>query len=76
MLLFRSEEHLARWLQARGLPRGGTMTLDQCNRLGRIWYHDKAQPEWRRKTPGEAMATLAEIGLFGEFWDLSRPKTP
>ena len=70
MLLFRSEEHLERWLLTNQLDRGGSMTLEQCQRLGHAWYHDKASPDWRRKALEEARAVFAEIGLVGEFWRL------
>ena len=70
MLLFRSEEHLGRWLASKSVPRGGTMTLAQCQDLGRTWYSDKAEPGWRRKTLDEAQAAFADIGLTGEFWRL------
>jgi hypothetical protein len=28
-------------------------------------------PGWRRRTPQEATAAFASIGLTGEFWDLT-----
>ena len=70
MLLFRSDEHIARWCAFRELPRGGTMTPEQCWRLAQAWYADKLRPEWRRKTLDEVEALLAEIGLTGSFWRL------
>ena len=70
MLLFRSEEHIARWCAFRELPHGGTMTPEQCWRLARGWYADKVKPDWRRKTLEEAEALLADIGLTGPFWRL------
>ncbi len=72
MLLFRSEEHLAAWLEQRGLSQGGTMTLEQCWLLAKAWYSDKLDRDWRRKTLDEAMAAFAEIGLEGDFWDLTK----
>ena len=70
MLLFRSEEHIERWRDTRDLPRGGTMTLEQCWKLAHAWYADKLAPDWRRKTLEEAEAVFAEIGLSGPFWQL------
>ena len=70
MLLFRSEEHIARWCAFRGLPRGGIMSAEQCWQLARAWYGDKLHPDWRRKTLEEAEATLAAIGLTDPFWRL------
>lgn len=70
MLIFRSEEHIDRWRQARDLPRGGTMTPDQCWRLAQAWYGTKLSPAWRRATLDEAEALFAEIGLTASFWRL------
>ena len=70
MLLFRSEEHLDRWCAFRKLPRGGTMSPEQCWRLALAWYADKLSPDWRRKTLEEAEAALVGIGLTGPFWSL------
>ena len=70
MLLFRSEEHIDRWLSFRDLPWGATMTPDQCWRLAHAWYKDVLSADWRRRTPEEAEAIFAEIGLTGDFWRL------
>ena len=70
MLIFRSEEHIDRWCGVRDLPRGGTMTPEQCWQLAQAWYGDKLSPDWRRKTLDEAEATLAAIGLTEPFWSL------
>jgi len=70
MLLFRSEEHIDRWCKHRVLPRGATVTPEQCWQLARAWYADKLSPDWRRKTADEAEAVLTKIGLTGPFWDL------
>ena len=70
MLLFRSEEHVDRWCAFRELPRGGTMSPEQCWRLAQGWYADKVSPDWRRKTLDEEEALLADVGLTGAFWSL------
>ncbi len=72
MLLFRSEEHIERWCTAWHQPRGATLTLAQAWRLAQAWYGpDRRDPAWRRKTVAEAEALFAELGLTGEFWQLS-----
>lgn len=70
MLIFRSEDHIDRWYTFRELPRGGTMSPEQCWRLAQGWYGDKLSPDWRRKTLDEAESLLASIGLTGAFWSL------
>jgi hypothetical protein len=67
MLLFRSEEHLERWLEERALDRGATLTIDQCWRLASSWYRDRMERGWRRRTPEEAEQAFASIGLTGPF---------
>ncbi|HET9780445.1 MAG TPA: hypothetical protein VFR33_01585 [Candidatus Dormibacteraeota bacterium] len=66
MLLFRDEEHVARYGQNRGV----SMTTEQAWRLADAWYRDRADPGWRRKTAAEAEAVFASIGLTGDFWRL------
>jgi len=70
MLAFRSEEHVDWWLAARRLQRGSAFTLEQTWTLAHAWYHDRLDAAWRRKTPEEAEALFAEVGLTGDFWRL------
>jgi hypothetical protein len=70
MLAFRSEAHVERWCEMRGIAKGAVFSLEQVCELGRAWYADKLSPDWRRATPEEAEATFAGIGLTGDFWRL------
>ena len=70
MLLFRDEEHVDRWCEARELSRGALVSAEQAWRLAFGWYKDKLSPDWRRHTVEEAEALLASIGLTGAFWNL------
>ncbi len=70
MLIFRSEDHIDHWCSFRELPRGGTMSPEQCWQLAQDWYSDKLSPDWRRKTLEESEAMLAGIGLTEPFWNL------
>ena len=70
MLLFRSEEHVARWSKERGLERGELVTPEQIWALARAWYGNVISPDFRRRSPDEAQAFFAEIGLTGPFWQL------
>ena len=71
MILFRSEEHLDRWLGEQQRTRGAVLTLDQQWRLAHVWYHDRHTPQWRRRTPAQAEAVFAGVGLTGDFWRLT-----
>ena len=72
MLLFRSEEHIDAWYR-RGIARGATLTLEQQWQLARTWYADRTAPDFRRRTPEEAEAVFASLGLTGDFWRLTGP---
>jgi hypothetical protein len=73
MLLLRSEEHIDTWYRRRGHSTGATLTRNQQWELARIWYADRMAPDWRRRTPEEAEAVFASLGLTGEFWRLTSP---
>jgi hypothetical protein len=70
MSLFRSEEHVNRWLRDSGFARGTVIPLDTVLRLARAWYDDPRSPQWRRRTRDESQAILSSVGLTGEFWQL------
>jgi hypothetical protein len=70
MLIFRSEAHVERWRSFRGLPPGGTMSTQQCWQLAKAWSGDRLSPDWRRRTPDEAEAIFAAVGLTGAFWNI------
>lgn len=62
---------MATWYQGRGVSPGATLSLEQQWELARVWYADRMSPQWRRRTPEEAEAVFADIGLTGAFWRLS-----
>jgi hypothetical protein len=71
MLAFRSEAHVDRWCEARGLAKGAVFELEQAWRLASTWYADRLSRGWRRRTPEEAEAVFAAVGLSGDFWRLT-----
>ena len=68
MNLFRSEEHIDRWLGDR--RRGATLTLDRLNELAHAWWHDRLNPDWRPHTTEQNRGILNRLGLSDEFWRL------
>ncbi len=70
MLLFRSEDHIARWCKSWRLARGATLTLEQAWNLADAWYRDRLSEAWRRKTVEEAHALFRSLGLVSDFWKL------
>jgi len=68
MNLFRSEEHLERWLAGR--DPGGLTSVDTLSELAHAWYADRLDPDWRPHTLEHNQAILDRLGLTGEFWQL------
>jgi hypothetical protein len=60
-----------RWCAERGVDVGYIGPLGQVWRLARAWYGDRLEPGFRRRTPDEAQALFAELGLSGAFWQLA-----
>jgi hypothetical protein len=70
MQLFRSEDHVQRWLDRRGYERGQLLGLGQLWGLADAWYRDKLLPDWRRHSLEEAEDIFQSLGLTGQFWRL------
>jgi hypothetical protein len=68
MNLFRSEEHIARWLAGR--DPGGTIPVTTLCDLAHAWWHDRLAPDWRPHPREQNQAILDELGLTDEFWRL------
>ena len=68
MQLFRSEEHVERWLAGR--PGGATIPVASLCDLAYAWWADRLAPDWRPHTREENQAILDGVGLTGKFWRL------
>jgi hypothetical protein len=68
MNLFRSEEHVARWLDGR--EPGATISVAKLSELAQAWWHDRLDPDWRPHTREQNQAILESLGLTGDFWRL------
>jgi hypothetical protein len=71
MLLFRSEDHVTRWLAGRG--PGETIPVRKLIELAEAWYADRLDPYWRPHTREQNQAILDRVGLTGPFWSLGAP---
>lgn len=67
MLLFRSEDHLARWLDS-GKPRGRSMSVHQQWQLAKRWFAGRADADWTKRTPQQVQEVFESVGLTGDFW--------
>jgi hypothetical protein len=68
MNLFRSEEHIARWLGGR--EPGATIPVAKLAELAQAWWDDRVAPGWVPHTREQNQAILERLGLTGEFWAL------
>ena len=68
MNLFRSEEHVQRWLGGR--EPGATITVSTLSDLAHRWWGDRLSPDWRPHARDENQAILDGLGLSGGFWRL------
>jgi hypothetical protein len=68
MNLFRSEEHIARWLGGR--KPGATIPVTKLAELAYAWWDDRIAPDWVPHTRDQNAAILERLGLVGEFWTL------
>jgi hypothetical protein len=68
MNLFRSEEHIERWLGRR--QPGATITVAKLSELAHAWWSDRLAADWRPHDRAQNQAILNELGLTGGFWRL------
>jgi hypothetical protein len=66
MNLFRSEEHVTRWLDGRA--PGVTTSVALLSELAQAWWGDRLNVDWRPHSREQSQAILAGLGLTGEFW--------
>ena len=68
MNLFRSEEHVARWLgtQTPSMTIPAQLACD----LAHAWWDTRLQPDWRPRTRDENQSILDRLGLTEPFWIL------
>ena len=68
MNLFRSEEHILRWLGPR--EPGATISVSKLSELAHVWWGDRLSPTWVPRTREANQSILDGLGLTGPFWRL------
>ena len=71
MSLFRSEEHVNRWLEREKRERGAVVPLAKVWELARAWYVDPRERNWTPRSRDESQRVIESVGLSGSFWQLS-----
>ena len=69
MNLFRSEEHVIRWI--RGRHPGVTLPVTKLCDRAHAWWGDRLSPQWRPHTREQNQAILDRLELTGDFWRLA-----
>ena len=69
MNLFRSEEHVTRWLGAR--PAGAIISVTRLSELAHAWWSDRLSPQWTPHTRQHNETLLRRVGLVDDFWRLA-----
>jgi hypothetical protein len=68
MNLFRSGEHIARWLGGR--EPGATIPAQKLCDLAHAWWDTRLDDDWGPRTRDENQTILDRLGLTGPFWTL------
>jgi hypothetical protein len=68
MLVFRSEDHVARWLAGR--PAGASIPVSKLAELAEAWWWDRLEPDWQPHNREQNQSILDRVGLTGDFWRL------
>lgn len=68
MNLFRSEEHIERWLGGR-VP-GATISAAKLSELAHAWWSDRLSAAWQPHTRDQNQQILDRMELTGDFWRL------
>ncbi len=69
MLFFRSEDDVATWCRAAGIPVGPTTNLAQLWGLAHAWYANRLEPEAVRPSAEEIPGIFRNLGLTEDFWN-------
>jgi hypothetical protein len=70
MLLYRSVEHVARWLDQNAYEPGASLTAAKLSELAHAWWGNRLAPDWRPRTRDESQGILDWLGLTGDYWRL------
>ena len=58
------------WCERSHVDFGFAMPVATAWNLGKLWYRDRLDPDWKPKTADVMRAIFDEAGLTGEFWNV------
>jgi hypothetical protein len=70
ILFFANESQVDQWSLRHGRPKGALLDMPKALGLAHRWFSDYASPDWRRKTPEQALAIFGQLELDPSFWML------
>jgi hypothetical protein len=65
MNLFRSEEHIKRWLGPR--QPGAVLTVTKLSDLAHAWWDDRLATDWQPHSREHNQTILGQLGLTDDF---------
>ncbi len=71
ILFFSSTAKIDSWCQRHGRPRGAILEMPEAIGIAQRWFGDYASPDWRRKSPSQAVEIFTQLGLDPAFWQVA-----
>ena len=68
MLLFQSEEWIAKWCKRNNLARGEVLTVSQVWKLSKLWYQDRLSLDYHGRSIEQVAEIFKQAGLMSKFW--------
>jgi hypothetical protein len=68
MLLFQSEEWIAKWCNRNNLERGEVLSVAQVWELSKLWYQDRLSLDYHGRTIDQVAEIFKQAELTSAFW--------
>ena len=68
MLLFQSEEWIAKWCNRNNLERGEVLSVAQVWELSKLWYQDRLSLDYHGRTIEQVAEIFKQAELTSAFW--------
>ena len=72
MLLFQSEEWIAKWCNRNNLERGEVLSVAQVWELSKLWYQDRLSLDYHGRNIEQVAEIFKQAGLTSDFWYIQR----